>query len=131
MTKKNIRVVVAVIEDEAGNILISKRQQGQHLAGLWEFPGGKVEAEESLESALARELQEELALRYESSKPLCSITHDYLEKSVTLEVFVVSKIKNTAMGMEGQEIRWVTKEALADYEFPEANKAILEKVTGV
>jgi 8-oxo-dGTP diphosphatase len=127
-TKEAIQVVVAVIEDDDGHILISERQSGQHLAGLWEFPGGKVDADESLVQALKRELQEELGVAFAYSEFMCSIEHEYPEKCVCLEVFYVRELKSKAQGIEGQAIRWVPKNELDAFSFPEANAVILEKL---
>jgi len=126
VNKKHIRVAVGVIENINSEVLIARRQVGQHLAGLWEFPGGKVEAEESGECALARELKEELDIDVTSSEYLFNIDHEYSEKKVSLIIYKVTQFLGEARGVEGQEVRWVKREALKNYQFPEANKQILD-----
>ena len=128
-TRKHIDVVVGVIECSEKGVLISKRQKGQHLSGFWEFPGGKVEHNEPLQQALARELNEELGITLDGSDGLSflqKIDFDYPEKSVSLHVFLVSAFSGQACGAEGQEIRWVARENLSGYTFPPANTPILD-----
>ncbi|WP_096085325.1 8-oxo-dGTP diphosphatase MutT [Agaribacterium haliotis] len=124
----SIAVVVGVIENRDGEILISRRQAQQHLAGLWEFPGGKVDSGESKEQALVRELKEELDLELEPGAAdfLFDIEHDYAEKRVCLHIFHVRQFSGEAKSMEGQPLSWVSRSEIADYEFPEANKRIVE-----
>ena len=77
---KRVHVAAAVIRDGSGQILIARRADSQHQGGLWEFPGGKVEADESVETALARELHEELGIVVGAARPLIQVRHDYLDK---------------------------------------------------
>lgn len=121
---KRILVAAAVIRRE-GRILIAQRPSDKHQGGLWEFPGGKVDAGESVEQALARELQEELGIVVTASRPLIRITHDYPDKSVCLDVHEVSAFTGEAHGREGQPVRWVTPEEMTAYQFPAANLPIL------
>jgi len=123
---KQIRVAVGVVENTHGQILICKRQAGQHLAGLWEFPGGKIEPEESGDQALVRELNEEVAIEAFAPEYLFTINHTYPEKQVSLLIYRVTGFNGEAAGVEGQELKWVKKPELVSYEFPEANKAILD-----
>jgi len=122
-----VHVVVGVVFDPQDNqrVLIAKRQGDQHQAGKWEFPGGKREAQESVNDALARELQEELGIQLETVTPLIKIRHDYAEQSVLLDVWCVTQFSGEAFGKEGQPIAWVSLDELSDYEFPEANQAII------
>lgn len=129
MNGKPVHVAVGVIENEQGEILIAKRHAHQHMGGLWEFPGGKVEQGESVYTALHRELAEEINLVLGSSEPLIRIPYHYPDKSVLLDVHRVKQFTGEAQGLEGQEIRWVKKTALADYHFPPANRPILNAVT--
>ena len=124
---KRIEVAVGVILRE-GQVFISKRADALHQGGKWEFPGGKREQGESYEQALSRELQEEIGIEVISSNPLMTITHDYSDKQVTLDVHVVDKFNGEAKQLEGQEARWVDINSLVDYQFPEANKVIVEKL---
>ncbi|WP_276613230.1 8-oxo-dGTP diphosphatase MutT [Nitrincola schmidtii] len=123
-----LHVAAAVIYNPAGNILIARRPEHKHKGGLWEFPGGKVEANETASDALARELYEELGIINITSKPLIQITHHYPERSVLLDVYSVTAFSGEALGCEGQPIQWVKPEALLDFPFPEANLPIIEAV---
>lgn len=123
-----LHVAAAVIYDSAGNILIARRPVHKHKGGLWEFPGGKVEAQETAPEALARELYEELGISDISSQPLIQITHHYPERSVLLDVYCVTSFSGEALGCEGQPIQWVTPQTLLDFPFPEANQPIIEAV---
>lgn len=125
-----IRVAVGVICDGSGNILIAKRSAERHQGGLWEFPGGKIEAGESLFQALARELDEELGIQPHSQgcAPLINIDHDYGDKLVRLEVCWVRSFAGQPQGREGQPLAWVSAQDLPSYDFPKANAAIVEAV---
>ena len=122
---KRVHVAAAVIRDTNGKILIAKRADTQHQGGLWEFPGGKVEADEAVESALARELLEELGIVVSAARPLIKVQHDYSDKQVLLDVWEVSAFTGEPHGAEGQPLAWVTARELADYEFPAANQPIV------
>lgn len=121
-------MAVAVISNRDGDILISKRPDHVHQGGLWEFPGGKLEFGESLESALKRELLEELGIELNACQPLVEIQHDYPDKSVLLDVWSVSDFSGVPYGREQQPIRWVAPEALVEYDFPEANQPIIRAI---
>ncbi len=125
---KLVHVAVGVILDGQQNILIALRSEDSHQGGLWEFPGGKVESGESVETALSRELNEELGLESISCRPLIEIRHDYSDKSVLLDVWWVDGFSGQAEGKEGQPIEWVSAAALLDYSFPEANQPIIAAV---
>jgi len=125
---KTVHVAVAVIIDNRGNILISKRPDSVHQGGLWEFPGGKVEPRETIEAALAREITEELGITVLSSSPLISIPFDYGDKLVHLHVRRVSAFSGEAHGREGQEVRWVSVLQCDDFQFPAANQTILSAI---
>ena len=120
-----LHVAVAVVEDSAGQILISKRLDHLHQGGLWEFPGGKVEAGESVQHALCRELQEETGILISVQRPLIKIYHDYGDKHVCLDVWLTKLKSGEAQGLEGQPLAWVSRAKLADYSFPAGNQAIL------
>jgi len=122
-----LEVAVGVVLNEAGEVLIAQRAAHQHKGGLWEFPGGKIEAGEQAEAALCRELAEEVGLKIEAcaASTLLDIRHDYPERSVLLRVFVVRAFRGEAHGREGQEVRWVQLDALDAYAFPEANAPII------
>lgn len=124
--RKPIEVVAAVIRDDDGNILIAKRPQDKHQGGKWEFPGGKVEAGESRRAALSRELFEELGIDVGHSARLISVYHEYEDKSIYLDVYEITQWSGTATGKEGQPVQWIRPASLNDFEFPEANKPIIE-----
>lgn len=121
-----VDVVAAVIVDAEGRLLLSRRPEGKHLAGLWEFPGGKREARESPEEALARELREELGIEIAASQPLMSLTHHYPEKSVRLLIHRVDDFEGQATGREGQRIDWFSKQAARALPMPPADRPILQ-----
>ncbi|MBH0025516.1 MULTISPECIES: 8-oxo-dGTP diphosphatase MutT [unclassified Pseudoalteromonas] len=127
MTIEIVHVAVGVIKKNNA-IFICKRAAEQHQGGLWEFPGGKVEAGESVFVALKRELIEEVGLTIHSSSQLMVIEHDYGDKCVKLDVHVVSNFSGEAHGAEGQPSEWVAISELENYDFPEANAEIIEKI---
>lgn len=122
---KRIHVVAAVIRDASDNIFIAKRPTDKHQGGLWEFPGGKVETDESPLQALKRELHEEIGIGVIDARPLIKISHDYPDKSVLLDVWEVSRFEGIAHGKENQETCWVKPDELDHYDFPAANKPIV------
>ena len=123
-----VHVAVGVILDDRDRVLISRRADDAHQGGLWEFPGGKVEAGESLREALARELLEELDILVDDSEPLLEISHDYSDKSVLLDVHVVRGFRGQPRGLENQPLAWVSASQLSDYQFPAANVPIVDAV---
>ena len=123
-----VHVAVGVILDAENRILITQRDKSAHQGGLWEFPGGKVEAGESVQQALYRELHEELGIEIGAVSALLEVRHDYGDKRVLLDVWVVRDFTGVAVGREGQPLVWVLPGALRDYEFPEANVAIVDAV---
>ena len=124
-----LEVVVAVIVDALGRILISRRGEHTHLAGYWEFPGGKVEAGESLTEALSRELYEELGIQIQTVSPFCQIKHHYPQKTVRLNVFYVTRWQGSPHGREGQPLQWSQYQALSTLPFPEANTEIIRRLS--
>ena len=112
---KIIEVAAAVIRDAGNRILVTRRLPGRHLAGMWEFPGGKIESDESPEQALARELDEELGIRMGPVRPLATVCHSYPEKRVRLRLFEVHSHQGSPTGREGQPLRWVDPEAMREY----------------
>ncbi|MEE4191183.1 MAG: 8-oxo-dGTP diphosphatase MutT [Halieaceae bacterium] len=121
-----VHVAVGVILGPDGNILISKRPVDAHQGGLWEFPGGKVEAGETVQAALDRELQEELGIRVTSCRALLEVHHDYADKQVFLDVWVIDGFHGEPMGREGQPLAWCAPAALTNYDFPAANQPIVD-----
>mgnify|MGYP005992842275 FL=1 len=124
---KKIEVVAAAIFSACETeLFIARRLKDAHQGGLWEFPGGKKEASETPEQALYRELKEELGIKIKSSQSLIKLSHDYGDKLVELDVYRVNEFDGEPFGAEGQETRWIKLQQLKEYEFPEANKAIVE-----
>ena len=132
--KSPIHVVAAVIYDNNNphRILISKRPEHVHQGGLWEFPGGKVDLGETAYQALVRELLEELDIEVTEARPLMQVSHSYADKQVFLDIWSVLSFTGRARGVEGQECRWLSLRELlledTDYQFPEANRPVLEKL---
>ncbi|RDH87985.1 MAG: Nudix family hydrolase [endosymbiont of Seepiophila jonesi] len=120
-----IHVAAAAIEDDQGRILIARRLEHVHQGGLWEFPGGKLEAGESPLQALERELLEELDVRPLRSEPLIRITHHYENRSVLLDVHRVSAIAGTPRGVEGQPLRWCSPQEMRPEVFPAADRPVI------
>ena len=125
---RELHVAVGVLTDAQGRILIARRPAKLHQGGLWEFPGGKVEAGEARLEALARELKEELGVLLEASEPLLEVRHDYGDRKVFLDVHRVTAWQGEARGMEGQPLAWILPSALEDFKFPEGNIAIVKKL---
>ena len=128
-TKSPIKVVVLVLENHQGDLLITQRQKHQHLAGYWEFPGGKVENGETNLSALKRESLEELNHAITSALQILKIQHHY--PSVSVELIVYHEVINQSSmqlikALENQPMKWVKKSELMHYKLPEANSAILK-----
>ncbi len=127
-----LHVAIAVLLKD-NHVLISKRADHASQGGLWEFPGGKVEENETIEQALVREIKEELGIDIKSSSPLITTQFHYPEQSVFLEVRKVLDFtahdyvfnENAQYGLEGQLVRWVAINDLGDYPFPEANQVII------
>lgn len=126
--KKSVRVAVGVIENPQGEIFICRRHANQHQAHKWEFPGGKVESGETEEQALARELAEEVGITVLACEPFMQIEHDYGDKHVTLAIHKVTGFSGEPHGLEGQPCRWVAVSELEQYDFPEANGPIVDKL---
>lgn len=123
-----IRVVAGALFDADGRVLIAERPAGKHLAGRWEFPGGKIGAGEALEAALARELREELgiAIDVDGCERLMTLTHAYPDREVELHLFVVDGWEGTPRGLDGQGLKWVALEALGEADLLEADRPFVE-----
>lgn len=122
-------IAVGVIYSESREkVLVTKRPVIAHMGGLWEFPGGKVRDNEDVLTALKRELFEELDLEVGSAHPLIQIEHDYFDKHVKLDVWVIDDWKGNVYGKEGQELEWTWITQLRQKEFPCANTAIINAI---
>jgi 8-oxo-dGTP diphosphatase len=125
LTDNYVHVAAGVILDGAGRVLLALRPLDKHKGGLWEFPGGKLEPGEGAREALIRELHEELHVDVLEAAPFLVVDHDYGDKQVRLDVWLVSKHAGTPLGREKQRIAWAGVAELKNYEFPEANLAIV------
>lgn len=124
---KRIHVAVGIIINANNQVLLAKRHGHLHQGGKWEFPGGKVENNETTTQALIRELKEEVDLNVTTTTPFMALSYDYPDKHVLLDIHLVQDFSGNGYGAEGQEIEWVDKANLAQYEFPDANQPILDK----
>ncbi|MDD5579482.1 MAG: Nudix family hydrolase [Methylobacter sp.] len=120
-----LQVAVGVVKNAEGRILISLRDPSLHQGGLWEFPGGKIEPQETAEQALIRELKEELNLKVKAATPLITVKHQYSDLLVQLNVFLVEDFSGEVESCEGQSFLWVEPDALRQYAFPKANQPII------
>jgi 8-oxo-dGTP diphosphatase len=125
---RRVHVAVGVILDSRGHVLVARRAHQQHLGGLWEFPGGKLEPGENVQQALRRELKEELDIDVHQSRPLCQIQHNYPGKAVLLDVWIVDQFTGTPNGVENQPLRWLPPALLDPAEFPQANRLIIRRL---
>ena len=123
-----IEVVAAVIE-RAGRVLITRRPPGVHLAGLWEFPGGKAALGETRHEALRREIREELGATVSVGEEIETVDWQYPDKRVCL-VFFRCTLADEPRPLEGQEMAWVRPEDLGGYEFPPADAALVSRLAG-
>ncbi len=126
--RRSHHVSMGLIVREDQRILISSRTADRVQAGFWEFPGGKLEAGETPEQALVRELKEEIGIEAQEYTFLISHQHVYPEHDVLLEVFLVTKYTGEPQCLEGQEIAWAKLEEFSQYDFLEANKEIMQKL---
>ena len=122
---KRLHVAVAVIINDAQQVLLALRQAHQHQGGLWEFPGGKVEEAESVYQALVREIEEEVGITIITAQAFLELNHDYDDKSVLLDVWLVDEHSGEARGREGQQLRWCAIDELREEDFPAANNEII------
>jgi len=120
-----IHVVAGILRDAQGRVLLAQRTHGTHLAGLWEFPGGKIEPGESAEGALRRELHEELAIEIGSVEPLISIPWHYEEKSIVLHALRVREFRGTPVGQQQQHLRWESPIDMAAIPMPPPDRPIV------
>ena len=121
----SIHVAVGVIVNDRDEVLVAYRSENKDQGGLWEFPGGKKEKDETIELALEREFLEEIGIKLESYSPMLKIKHDYKEYSVILDVWMITGYSKIPMGAEGQALEWRHVQSLNFKDFPEANKGII------
>jgi 8-oxo-dGTP diphosphatase len=126
-TQNPVEVSAALIFRD-GKLLIAQRRAESHLGGLWEFPGGKREAEETFEQCVVREIREELGVEISIVNLFEEITHAYPEKTVHLKFFICKILSGELQPRGCAAFCWVNKKELADYEFPAADDRLLEKL---
>ncbi|GGM08868.1 8-oxo-dGTP diphosphatase MutT [Pseudooceanicola nanhaiensis] len=124
---KTVLVSAVALIDVDGRILLTQRPEGKSLAGLWEFPGGKVEPGETPEAALIRELQEELGIDTWQSclAPLTFASHSYEDFHLLMPLFACRKWNGTPQGKEGQALKWVRSKDLRSYPMPPADEPLI------
>jgi A/G-specific adenine glycosylase len=116
---------VAVIINDQHQFLIDRRPNEGLLGGLWEFPGGKIEPEETAEACIVREVQEEIGIGVKVLRPLISLDHAYTHFKVTLHVYVCRYLTGEPQAIACEEVRWVTLAEMEQYPFPKANSKII------
>ena len=122
-----VLVAAVALIDADGRVLLSQRPEGKTLAGLWEFPGGKIEAGERPETALIRELKEELAIDVAESclAPLTFASHAYSDFHLLMPLYVCRRWKGQVQAMEGQTLKWVRAKDLRSYPMPPADLPLI------
>lgn len=127
-----LHVVVGLVFNSDKQLLIAKRPDHVHQGGLWEFPGGKVEENESAFTALVREFKEEIGIEIKQADSFMEIHHQYPDKNVFLDIWISrnfeGEIISENLGAEGQEIKWIALADLRKYSFPAANQEIINKL---
>lgn len=125
---KHLQVAVGIIRDKNQNIFLTKRSAKSHMGNMWEFPGGKIESQETAEQALKRELYEETGIEVISAVAWDRSEHADAQLKVTLHFFIVEEWIGEPYGREGQPQRWVAQRELVANEFPPANLPIVVRL---
>ncbi|MEI9416209.1 (deoxy)nucleoside triphosphate pyrophosphohydrolase [Mesorhizobium sp. Cs1299R1N1] len=125
--KRLLLVAACALVDADGRVLLAQRPQGKQLAGLWEFPGGKVEAGETPEQCLIRELHEEIGIETEIPclAPLTFASHSYDDFHLLMPLFVCRRFRGIAQPREGQALKWVRPKQMRDYPMPPADAPLI------
>jgi 8-oxo-dGTP diphosphatase len=131
-----LHVVVGLVFNRHKQLLIARRPDHVHQGGLWEFPGGKVEVNESAFIALIREFKEEIGIVIKQADSFMEIYHQYPDKNVFLDIWIsrdfdseiIGKVSEQNLGAEGQEVKWIALTDLGKYSFPAANQEIINKL---
>ena len=118
-------VAAGILCDQSGRILIAERLGGGPFHGMWEFPGGKIGPDETAPEALSRELAEELGIEVTVCAPFMNLRHEYDDRTVTIEFFIVSAWNSEPVGREGQALRWVEREQLDAVELLPADEPVI------
>ena len=121
-------MVAAALYDHAGRVLIAQRPAGRHMAGRWEFPGGKVGRNETESAALARELREELGIEVTAARPIMRLTHSYDDRDVELSLWVVEQFSGSPAGLDAQRLKWVTPAQLSAEDILEADRPFIAEL---
>ncbi|MCP4322376.1 MAG: 8-oxo-dGTP diphosphatase MutT [Psychromonas sp.] len=125
---KTVDISIAIVKNEQSKYLIALRKNDSHQGGKWEFPGGKVEVNEQPEEAMLRELFEEVGLLATQYNLFEKLFFDYGDKQLNLNYYLVEKFTGQAIGKQSQPIKWIAKDELASYDFPEANRGVIAKL---
>ncbi len=131
MSVKLVLVAACALIDADGRVLIAQRPQGKSMAGLWEFPGGKVETGERPEQSLIRELKEELGIvvKEECLAPLTFASHLYPDFHLLMPLYVCRRWEGSVAAQEGQRLKWVRPTELRDYPMPPADEPLISHLT--
>jgi 8-oxo-dGTP diphosphatase len=127
VSTKTVLVAACALVDADGRVLLAQRPAGKSMAGLWEFPGGKIEAGERPEQTLIRELKEELAIvvKEDCLAPLTFASHAYPDFHLLMPLYVCRRWKGTVTATEGQQLAWVKPNRLRDYDMPPADAPLI------
>jgi 8-oxo-dGTP diphosphatase len=121
-----VHVVAGALFDAEGRVLIAERPAGKHMAGRWEFPGGKVDPGEDEGAALHRELAEELGIEVIEARPFLTLTHDYADRRIELAMWIVERFRGEPRGLDGQRLRWIDVSQLPGADMLEADRPLVE-----
>jgi 8-oxo-dGTP diphosphatase len=121
-------VVAAALYDQAGRVLIAQRPVGKHMAGRWEFPGGKVGRNETESAALTRELREELGVDVTAARPFMRLTHAYDDRDVELSLWIIEHFSGTPASLDAQQLKWVVPGQLSHEDILEADRPFVAQL---
>lgn len=124
--RKHTEIAIGIIRSENCQIFITQRGEDSHLAGFWEFPGGKIEVGETPYQTLQREIAEEVDIHIHDAQFLKVVKHSYDDRDITIHAYLVEEWDGVPFAKEGQPSRWVDQEELNADEFPDANRPIIE-----
>ena len=124
--KKHTEIAVGIIRSQDCQIFITQRGEDSHLAGFWEFPGGKIETGETPYQTLEREIAEEVDIHIHQAQFLKTFEHSYEDHDITIHAYLVEEWDGVPFAKEGQPSRWIDQEDLNADEFPDANRLIIE-----
>lgn len=122
---KRIHVAAGILRDQQNRVLISERVGDGPFHGMWEFPGGKVGSDEASAAALERELEEELGIAIDGAEHFMRIDHDYADRRVSIDFYLVSRWFRQPVGREGQKLRWVLPDEIGDEALLPADAPVL------